>query len=505
MHQVMKFPVFVHEGQEEITFNETVSSPGTIKVGGKYYTFACSQERKEQVCSLVEGALRTNPKSLEELEENLTEIVSEGKGAAIEAYLRAMEQEAEFTGAVLGEQQGQVLLCKGFGNARDSTLNTSLTVFHIASLTKQFTAAAVMKLVEENKIDLETPINEYLPTCFCTEEWEDVLVDNLLNHTSGIPNYAEWDDYWDICKKLTVDKVIQDVREDELLFPPGSEQSYCNTGYTLLGKIIEKQSNMSYRDFIKQHILIPAGMTSSGVHDKDYTPNAHSAMGFWIEKQHLVKDPRDEFSVLFADGSIYSTVRDMAKWSRVLDEKSSVLSRKSIEQMIKREYGLFVDNVLGHTRIHHNGAMAGFRSDFCKFPNEDIFIVILSNNADFDVEYLTGRIAQFLLASIPLPQLISFPSNFDYAPYLTTFRSKAKDERKSYTFKLHHHQLLLEGESPAQCFLLSNHRIFIPSEGKEFELQNSGRLFAYNGDGGKVDVLTPKNEGILAKVKSFFD
>lgn len=504
-NKVMKIPVFVREGQAEITFTETDSSFGAIRVGEKYYTYACSQGGRKQVCSLIEEAIRTNPKTLEELGKSLTEIVLGDKGKALEAYFRAMEKEAEFTGAVLCSQHGQVLLCKGFGKAQAFVDNTSLTVFHIASLTKQFTAAAVMKLVEEKKIDLGASINEYLPSCFCSDEWDDVTVGHLLNHTSGIDNYADWDDYWDICKNLTPDKIIDDVKEEELLFSPGSEESYSNTGYTLLGKIIEKQSHMTYSDFIKQHILMPAGMTSSGVHDKGYIPTANSAVGYCMENQHLVQDPRDEFSPLFSDGSIYSTVRDMAKWSRVLDEKSSVLNRKSIEQMVKKEYGLFVDEVLGHKRIYHHGAMAGFRSNFCKFPDEDIFIVILSNNADFAVEYLTGIVSQFLLKSTPLPKLILFPPDFNFAPYLTTFRSKDEDEEKSYTFKLYQNQLFLEDEAPEKCFLLSNQRIFIPSVGMEFELQKTGKLFTYNGEGEKVDILTPVNEGLFAKLKSLFE
>lgn len=426
-------------------------------------------------------------------DKSTTEIIQGAKGKEMDRFLRDMEQ-AHFTGAVLIKQKDQVLLCKGYGKANTSTPNTSQTIFHVASLTKQFTAAAIMLLVEEGKVHLNVSINEYLPPRFYADEWKDVTVEHLLTHTSGIPNYAEWDDYWKICKDLTVDRIIHDVQEQGLQFPPGEDYSYSNTGYTLLGKIIEKQGEMPYRDFIKKRLLIPAGMTSSGIQDKSHiSPTVHSAMGFWIEHQVLARDERDESAILYSDGGLYSTVRDMAKWSDVLGGKTKVLSRSSIKKMIEGQYGLFVDRAFGYQRIHHNGSMAGFRADFCKYPDEEILIVILGNNADFIVEYLTGNLAHFLLNShFSLPHLLPFPPHFNYVPFLNTFESQENEEEETYIFKLHHNQLCLQGEeSDSQCFLLSNQRLFVPTEGQELELQKNGKIFVYNEEGKKVDVLNP--------------
>lgn len=429
----------------------------------------------------------------EDKEDNLTaEMIQGAKGKEMDRFLRDMEQ-ALFTGAVLVKQNDQILLCKGYGKAHTSVPNSSQTIFHVASITKQFTAAAIMLLVEEGKVHLNVSINKYLPTRFYTDDWEEVTVEHLLTHTSGIPNYAEWEDYWEICKNLTIDKIIEDVQEQGLQFPPGSDYAYSNTEYTLLGKIIEKQGEMPYRDFIKKRLLIPVGMTSSGIHDISHAPpTAHSAMGFWIEHQVLAKDNRNEFAILYSDGGLYSTVRDMEKWSDVLDGKTMVLSRSSIEKMIEKQYGLFVDRAFGHRRIHHNGSMAGFRADFCKYPDDEILIVILGNNADFIVEYLSGNLSQFLLNShYSLPHMISFPSDFNYAPFLNTFESQEGEEEETFTFKLHHHQLCLEGEPDCQCFLLSNRRLFLPTEGQELELQKNDKIFVYSEEGKKVDVLSP--------------
>lgn len=434
-------------------------------------------------------------------------VIDGDKGKAIDLFLKEMEK-AYFTGAVLIKDKGEIILSNGYGHAKKSVPNTSSTIFHVASITKQFTAAAIMQLEEEGKIDLSSSINAYLPTRFVTDEWEDITVDQLLNHTSGIPNYAEWDDYWDVCKGLTVDKVICDVQKQGLLFPSGSNQCYSNTGYTLLGKIIEKQGGMPYRDYIDKRILHPAGMLSSGIHDKSRVPPcSSSAEGYWIKNFQLAKDTRNEFSILFSDGGLYSTVHDMAKWNDVLDGKTKILKRCSIEKMIDNEYGLMVDKAFGHKRIHHNGSMAGFRSDFCKFPDNDIFIVILGNNADFVVEYLTGNLSQFLLDdSFSLPHLVPFPPEFNYSPYLKKFQPKERDEdRKTYSFKLNHHrQLILEGDPPTQCFLLSNECLYVPTEGQELKLQKNGKINVYGEDGEKANVLEPPSSSFLSRILNFF-
>lgn len=429
---------------------------------------------------------------MKDTQSNQSEVVLDPKGKSIDLFLQSMEK-ALFSGAVLVTQKSKTLLCKGYGNASDGLPNTPETIFHVASITKQFTAAAIMLLVEEGKIDLQACINEYLPTRFCTDDWDEVTVNHLLTHTSGIPNYADWDDYWDICKDLTVDKIIQDVQKEGLQFRPGSNFNYSNTGYTLLGKIIEKQGEMPYRDFIRKHLLLPAAMNSSGIHEKSSVPpSAHSAVGFWVQNQVLVKDKRDEFAILFSDGALYSTIRDLEKWSNVLDGKTDVLSKKSVDLMIKQEYGLMVDRAFGCRRIHHNGSMAGFRSDFCKFPDQEIFITVLGNNSDFVVEYLSGQISKFLLQSnYTLPLLTSYPPNFNDKPFLNTFRSK--DDGTKCTFKKHDNQLFITATPSIPCYYLTNTLLFLPSEGQELELQKNGKIFVLNEIGMKSDVLYQPN------------
>lgn len=427
---------------------------------------------------------------------SMVETVNGARGKAIDDYLQSMEHNAHFMGSVLVEQEGQIILCKGYGKANETSKNTPSTPFYIASITKQFTATAMMKLCEEKKIDLEAPINQYLPKKYQCTRWKNIKVEHLLSHESGILDYADVDDYWNICAELTVDSVIEQAKGQQLLFSPGDNYCYSNTGYDLLGKIIEEVSHLSYGEFIKQKLLIPLAMTSSGIRDGKNQLPSHLALGYYVLDRELKDDPRDEFCVLYADGAMYSTVLDLAKWSKVLDgSNSAVLSPESVKLMISRQYGLVVDHAFGYTRIHHNGAMAGFSTDFCKFPEENLLMIVLSNNADFIAEYITSNFAKFLLHNKPLNAIESFPRDFDYSPYLETFISEENEEdEEEYTFERKKGTLILEGnDGDIETFLLSNGRVFIPCFGTEYKLLKDGALIVYNGDGEKIDTLVEIN------------
>ncbi len=423
------------------------------------------------------------------LDSSLAEVILGSKGQAIDFYLQSMERHAYFMGSVLVEQNGEILLRKGYGQANETSKNDPQTKFQIASITKQFTAAAIMKLHEEKKIDLDVSLNSYLPKQYQCSKWHDVTVHHLLAHQAGIPNYTDCDDYWNICQGLTVDAVLEKAKRQHLEFSPGCDYCYSNTGYELLGKIIEEQSHLTYEEFIKQKLLIPAGMTSSGLRDAHHVPSPPMALGYYVENLKVVKDPRDEFAVLYSDGGMYSTVVDLAKWSKVLEGHSQVLSADSVKLMIKKEYGLVVDQFLGHKRIHHNGSVAGFYADFCLYPQDHLLIVVLGNNVDFVADYITANLSKFLLKNTPLVMIETDAKKCNVAPYKHSFFS-VEHEDDEYTFKLRNDQLVLqEDDDVIQCCVLTNGHLFIPSEGTEYVRQKDGLLFVYNCDGERIDIL----------------
>lgn len=422
----------------------------------------------------------------------------------IETYLKSIEENAHFSGAVILVKEGRVLFSKGYGYATPSTPNSPSTIFHIGSLTKQFTAAAILKLWESGCIDLNAPIDQYLPkNCQSpnSNAWKKVTVHHLLSHTSGISSYTDKDDYLNKCFQLNDEKIIQDARQEGLECKPGSEFEYCNTGYIILGKIIEAQSKVSYGEFVIKNLLIPAGMLSSGIHDEKYQRNPLAAIGYYWDynQDKLVEDRSENIALTLSDGSLYSTVEDLAKWKEVLDgARKGVLDDRAIKMMTTPKLGdygcgLFIDEQFDQKRIHHNGSIAGFRSDFCWYPESDIFIAVLCNNTFFSPDRVTYDISCLLFSPDDAPPLvIPFPQDFDFSPYLQAFHSE-RNKRDKYTFYLNANKhLLLQGpdkdDDPLECVLLSSECLFNPTEDIELELSDDGTIALYDDEN---DTLIP--------------
>lgn len=439
------------------------------------------------------------------------EIVKTPKGDAIDEYLKKLEKNDNFRGAVIVIKNGETILCKGYGMATNSAKNRGSTVFQIASLTKQFTAAAIMKLYEEGKIDLDSPMTKYLPQQYqpgASSDWNKITIRHLLTHRSGIPNYTDEKNYDRIAKSLTVDKIVKDAMNKPLYFKPGSQFEYCNTGYTLLGVIIENVSGVPYADFMKENIFKPAGMLSSGVYTETCSKGTCAANGYcWDDDyEHLVIDDSENLSATFSDGGIYSTVEDMAKWSRVLDGKADVLKPESLKIMttpVLDDYGcgLYIDEDFGQKKIHHDGQIAGFNTNFCKFPKDNTYIAVLCNTTGVSGERVCDEISKMLfLPKDSIPVVIPFPKDFDFEPYLGIFESDSEEnEGDRYKFSLDGNRLYVKKPSgdSIELALQSNDRLlllldgYIPELGEEYELDEDGNITVYDLFGNEIDYLVP--------------
>lgn len=440
------------------------------------------------------------------------DVVSGELGQKIDSYLQSMVK-AGFRGSVLVKKGEELLLSKGYGFADDSNSNpnTSSTVFQIASITKQFTAAAIMKLQEADKLDVNEPINYYLPEKYQFEVWDNVTVLDLLSHTSGIPNYTDENNYAKIAKTLTVDKIIRQAAKKKLLFQPGDDYNYCNTEYTILGAIIEEVSGQSYADFVTQTLFVPAKMDSSGVRTTASLLNQYAATGYcWDDgNTQLIEDTSESIAATSADGAIFSTVGDLAKWSDVLDGKGKVLSKKSIELMTDPGWGnygcgLFIDKVFKRKRIHHNGSIAGFRTDFCKYPDDGVLIVVLSNTTFFCADRLSYDISKILFNYGEVPVVVPFPENLSQSPFLGNFES---DEWGAVKIVAEEGHLCLidDDDDKKNCYLLSNKHLLEPSEGMELKLEYNGDIAVYQYDESKkYDTLVRPQTGWLASLINFF-
>ena len=328
-----------------------------------------------------------------------------------DVHFQRMQEEERFSGVALVIIDGEVRHAKGYGLARDRMPNAVTTAFHVASITKQFTAAAVLQLVEREQISLTSSINSYLPEVYRSASWNAVTVHHLLSHTGGVPDYAVERDYYNVvdgfCLGHTVDGMINEAMSKELEFDPGSEFRYSNIGYTLLGLAIENQTSMPYHEYIRRHVLEPMGMSSSRIHVEGHTPVPDEAAGHrWddVSGSHI-KDDVVSLPVTAPDGGLITTLQDFANWTKLyLDGQQNILEPASIERMTtpaiqadgrdargtRRDYGYGL--FLGDDTVGHEGYIVGFRSHFIVDRSNDMVIAVFANNTTNNPRRITGEL-----------------------------------------------------------------------------------------------------------------
>ena len=333
----------------------------------------------------------------------------------IEDFLQQMVLEEHFSGIALAVRSGEVLHANAYGRATEDRANSLHTLFHVASVTKQFTAAATLQLVDQGKIDLGDTVNDHLPERYRSEKWAGVSVHHLLSHSSGIPDYALQRDYYDVvdgfCLGNTVDGMLREAQESELRFTPGTEYEYSNIGFTLLGEIIAHKTGAPYHTYVEENLLAPMGMGSSRLHMVGHEPAQHEASGHrWNSELHRhTKDMKVTLPVTAPDGGLITNLDDFYRWIRIYTgQHGKILSDAAFEKMVTPVietgevygrgkttaygYGLF----LGDGLISHDGYIVGFRSHFILDRKDDELVVVLSNNTTND----PTRISAGMLAII---------------------------------------------------------------------------------------------------------
>jgi len=301
----------------------------------------------------------------------------------------------QFNGSVLVTDNGKVLYQKGFGlaNMEWNIPNSPDTKFRLGSITKQFTATLILQLVEQGKIRLDGKLTDYLPD-YRKDTGDKVTIHNLLSHTSGIPSYTSLPGFFQNVSRnpFTVDDFIKKYASGELEFEPGTKFVYDNSGYFLLGAIIEKVTGKPYEQVLKENIFDPLGMKNSGydrwgtILNKRATGYARTAKGFQTAA-YL------DMSIPYAAGSLYSTVEDLYLWDQAL-YGDKVPSAKSKELMFKPNlnnygYGFVITKAtlapptkLAVPVIQHNGGINGFSTTIVRMTNEKRLIVLLDNAED---------------------------------------------------------------------------------------------------------------------------
>ncbi len=313
--------------------------------------------------------------------------------SALEVYADSLFQasidSAQIAGgAILVFQKGEMLLKKSYGQA---SLELSVPMpedaqFEIGSVTKQFTAAAILKLVEAKKLSLEDDFTEYLP--FDTKG-RKITINNLLNHTSGIPSYTEIPAFWDLSiKESPRDTLVRLVERNDFLFEPNEALIYNNSAYFFLGLIIEKVTGQTYEEFLKQEFFEPLDMANTSYCSTSQVVN-NKVYGYNYSPEGLRQKPYLNHTWPYSAGSLCSTTKDLLTWMSALHERKilseslyqSLITPDSLNDGTPLHYakGLVNFSNFGHKEIAHGGGIHGFLSDTRYFPDEDLYIICLIN------------------------------------------------------------------------------------------------------------------------------
>jgi len=307
----------------------------------------------------------------------------------IDSLIQSEFKESNGPGGVfLVSQKGKPVYKKAFGMANlelDAKLNTN-SIFQIGSMTKQFTAIAILMLEEQGKLKVNDPISKYIPSY---PNGNNITIHHLLTHTSGIKDFTKMKTISDIAQKeMTPEQMVDFFKNEPVDDAPGEKFDYNNSGYVVLGYIIELTSGGTYEDFIKKNIFDKIGMTYS-YYASDRKVIKNRAYGYHKKSSGYVNKTVINFSVPFSSGSLMSTLDDMLKWQNALNQNLLLSQKNKMKaftkyklnngQEIEYGYGWHLKNINGIATREHGGSVFGFKSMAVYIPSEDIYVLGFSN------------------------------------------------------------------------------------------------------------------------------
>lgn len=334
----------------------------------------------------------------------------------VDSLLASLGSEREPGAAILVAKDGRIVLESYRGAANLKTLSPidGRTNFRLASLSKAFTAAAVMLLVHDGRLRYKDSLTDIFPDF--PEYGRDITIRRLLDHTSGLPDYEDLMPPVDPSARVE-DIQIKDAEVLELLkrttsgrFPPGAKWAYSNSGYVVLGLVVAKVSGRPFAEFLRERIFAPLGMAGTVAYVRGANEVANRAFGHSLENGRWAETDQSPTSATLGDGGVYSSLADMAKWDEAL-RRHTLLTEAEMEPALTpvrvpggpptgpggeaAEYGFgwFLDPWQGHARTWHYGETMGFRTAIQRFADGRLTIIVLSNRADADAPALSLRIA----------------------------------------------------------------------------------------------------------------
>jgi CubicO group peptidase (beta-lactamase class C family) len=339
----------------------------------------------------------------------ITCLASASEADRVDDYVRAQMAEHRIPGVALMIVRNGTNVktaCYGLADLEQNVPITTNTVFEIGSITKQFTAVGILLLEQEGTLSVDDQIGKVLKDI--PDTWTNITIRDLLTHTSGIRNYTGLNGF-ELTKHLTQTQFIDELRKQSLDFQPGESWKYCNSGFNLLGFIIENVSGTNYWAYMAQKIFRPLGMNAT----TDRRPGhliPNRAHGYeqtnhvWINRDYDLTD-------VFSAGAIVSTVNDLAKWNAALD-RDDLLNAGTKEKMwtpaklkngkaTKYGFGWFIDTVEKHRNIGHGGSTSGFSASIQRFPDDNLAVIILTNTDEQIATTMAKKIATLYFTQQP--------------------------------------------------------------------------------------------------------
>lgn len=331
----------------------------------------------------------------------VTCLGQDGVSTRVDQYVQAEMKAQQIPGVSLAViKNGQIVLAKGYGfaNVEHQVPVKPETIFQSGSMGKQFTATAVMMLMEDGKLALDDKISKYFPDA--PETWRNITIRHLLTHTGGMTDYPR---DFDFRRDYTEDELYQRAKAIPLAFQPGEKWSYSNLGYVMLGILIHKVSGKFYGDFLQERVFKPLDMSTARViSEADIVPNR--ASGYRLDKGELKNQNWVSPSLnTTADGALYLNVYDMAKWDAALYTEK-LLKRSSLEQMwtpVKLNngqthpygFGWAIGEIKGHHYVQHGGSWQGFKAQIIRYTDDKLTVVLFANQARTNQSKLAQGVA----------------------------------------------------------------------------------------------------------------
>ena len=331
------------------------------------------------------------------------------KKLEVDSLLSAYNNPDTPGAALMVIKNGNILYEHGYGlaNLEEKIPVETNTNFRLASVTKEFTATAIMILINRGKLNLKDNLKDIFPAF--PAYGRKITIKNLLNHTSGLIDYEDL-----ISDTATIQVKDKDVlkmmmEQDSTYFDPGSQYRYCNTGYAVLAMIIEKITGQSFPEFLKENIFQPLKMDNTIAYEKGVSEVKNRAFGYSYKDSAFIRTDQSLTSAVLGDGGIYSSVEDLYKWDqelytekllpKVIVQKSFTRSELNNGEKIDYGFGWHLKTFIDHQVIYHTGSTKGFRNVIYRIPDLNFTVILLTNRDEGDMENLAEKIVSIYLGN----------------------------------------------------------------------------------------------------------